>query len=96
MFKLGRRIVRITLNGVTGAEIVRFMRANKVTIRELKARMEIALKAIRKVRVQGTDFYGALDYWNGITGQKQLTPRLRAMLKSYVDRCAHKRMGFDV
>lgn len=71
----------VTFSGVTGKEIARFMRRHKCTIRDLAKRIGVTMESIRKARMKGLSFLGALDYWNGITNTgSKLPPRYRAML----------------
>jgi hypothetical protein len=70
--------------GLTGRQIKRIMRQNRVTIRELARRMDATMKSIRKGREVGSAFPGCLDYWQAATGSPELSPRLRAQLRQYL------------
>ncbi len=55
---------------VSGKAIASLMRANKVTIRDLAARLGVTLVRVRQVRAKGVQGnHVALDWFQGITGQ---------------------------
>ena len=69
----------------SGREIRRLMRQHKTTIRELAKRTGFTLKLIRRVRENGTStFLAGLDWWQAITGAKELDPRRKAQLAQYL------------
>jgi len=54
---------------MNGKQIINLMRINKITIRQLAARMGITIKRIREVRKSGiTHLYTIRDWKQGITG----------------------------
>ena len=68
-------------------ELKSLMRKHRVTIRELSQRMGITMKRIREVRRgngRPLDFLASLDWWQGVT-QQELTPRMKAQLKQYIN-----------
>lgn len=64
-----------------GYRLVKLMRQNGVTIRELAARMQISMKRVREVRTIGVGMPVRLDFEEAIVGQ--FTPRHRAMLNQW-------------
>ncbi len=53
---------------LTGKSVARLMRRERVTIRELAARMGLTLKAIRHGRNNGVRGHGVADWVEAITG----------------------------
>ena len=66
---------------ITGPELCRLMRTNRVTMRELKNRTGFTLKLIRDRMEHGLRGYSAIDWTEAITGT--LTPRMKAALRSH-------------
>jgi len=55
---------------LSGREIIKLMRQNHVTIRELSSRMQITMKRIREVRRDGLCHPGVIRDWvEHITGE---------------------------
>jgi hypothetical protein len=67
---------------LTGCEVTRLMRQNRVTIRELAARTGFTMKRIRQVRRAGLFGPAVLDWQEAITGQ--FTARMRAQLQQWI------------
>jgi hypothetical protein len=76
------------LPGLPGREIVRLMRAHRVTIRDLATRMQIAPSRVRRHREHGITFPASLDVWQAVTGAERLDPRHRAQLRQWHLICA--------
>jgi len=75
----------LTINsGYTGAEIRSMMRKHRITIRQLAAKMDVTMKAVRIARNNGPSVLGSLDYAEAIRGY--MTDDERVVLRQWQER----------
>lgn len=78
---------------MSAEEFRRLMRAHRVTIRELAARMNVPMRAVRAARNDGLRGFGVFDFEQGVTGE--FSPRRRAQLAAIRRGFAESRGVFE-